>query len=83
MGIALKPGVPARLTAESFDVMIGNYPITFALARAPGGPPLELLISARGESGKSDTGLQLIFAGLGIAVSRALQGRNPETGEAL
>jgi hypothetical protein len=83
MSTELKPGLPARLTSQSFDVNVGGHPVTFSLAGLPGQPPIELLISARGESGKSDTGLQMIFAGLGIAVSRALQGRNPETGEAL
>lgn len=79
----MKPGLPARLNSRSFDVTIAGHPVTFSLAGMPGQAPIELLISARGDSGKSDTGLQLIFAGLGVAVSRALQGRNPETGEAL
>jgi len=67
-----------RLPAANYDVVIADHPVCISVAYDHTGAPVEIVIHARGHSGKSDTGLQLVFAETGIALSRILQGRDPE-----
>jgi hypothetical protein len=71
--------VPDRLPAETYDLMLGNdYACRVSLARDPAtGQPVEIVLKPTGSAGKSGGSLDLIFFDLGVALSRALQGRDP------
>lgn len=77
----LKPGVPTKLRSASFDfeLMPGHQAVA-TLAVDRDGNLLEIVLKARGASGKSDEGVPLICANVGIALSRILQRRHPDTG---
>lgn len=79
-----KPGLAAKMRCESFDVVLADaYPVTFAIVRDHAGAVAEIQIQAQGSTAKSDGGLPLIYEDLGAALSRAIQGRDPVTGEPL
>lgn len=79
-----KPGLAARMRAESFDVVLADaYPVTFSIVRDAAGAVAEIQIQAQGSTAKSDGGLPLIYEDLGAALSRAIQRRDPMTGEPL
>lgn len=70
--------------AENVSFLIGEtadhegHPITVNLGRDETGQLVEL---AYCEAGKIGHGLHLLLAELGIKTSRAIQHRNPDTGE--
>ncbi len=74
--------VASRLPAETFDLVLGgSYPCRVSLARDPvTGAPVEIVLKPTGSAGKSGGSLDLIFFDLGVALSRALQGRDPGNG---
>lgn len=73
---------PRRLACESVSFRLGaceksvGHPITVNLGYDNG----RLVEIAFCEAGKIGHGLQLIFAELGLRLSRAIQHRDPETG---
>ncbi len=76
--------IPGRLEADTFDLVLGgDYPVRLSVARDKAGVPVEVVLKPSGAAGKSGGSLDLIFFDLGIALSRALQGRDPETGKVL
>jgi hypothetical protein len=80
--VDFKPGLPSRLRAFSTDAVLdGEYPVTFALSVGGDGALVEVAIRPTGTIGRSGHGLELIFEDLGIALSRAIQGRNPQNGQ--
>jgi len=71
-----------RLSADSYDVTLAeSYPACLSVARDRAGNVVEIVIKPRGNTGKSGGGIEIIMADLGIALSRILQGRNPNTGK--
>ncbi len=70
-----------RLESESYDVTVqlgnGIHRMTLTVARDSTDVPREVVFSRRGKSGH---GLDLMLTQLGIAISRALQRRDPDTG---
>lgn len=77
-----KPGLPTRMRSQSFyAVLAGAYPVTFAIVRNEAGQVCEIVIEAQGSTAKSDGGLPLIYEDLGAALSRAIQGRDAESGK--
>ena len=70
------------LPAETFDLVLGEaYACRVSLARDPKtGAPVEIVLKPTGSAGKSGGSLDLIFFDLGVALSRALQGRDPGAG---
>jgi hypothetical protein len=77
--------VANRLPAETSDVTLaGCYPVRISLARDPvTGVPVEVVLKPTGTAGKSGGTMDIIFADLGVALSRALQGRDPRDGKAV
>ena len=76
---------PNRLRANSISFTLGadgtsdGHPVTGNLGIHPDtGQIVELAFC---EAGKIGLGLHLLFAELGLKISRILQGRDPETGE--
>jgi len=51
-------------------------------ARSGHGRPVEIVLKPTGSAGRSDGSLNLIMFDLGVALSRALQGRDPRHGAA-
>jgi hypothetical protein len=79
-----KPGLAAKLPCQSFDVVLAKaYPVTFSIVRDAGGAVAEIVIQAQGSTAKSDGGLPLIYEDLGVALSLAIQGRDPVSGQPL
>ena len=77
-----KRDLPARMQSETFDlVLAGQYPAVVSLVRDEADRLQEIVITARGTSAKAEAGLPVIYEDLGIALSRAIQGRDPATGE--
>lgn len=79
------PRPKARLKAESVSFVIGDgqqhrgHAITANLGYDP--DTGQLVEIAFCEAGKIGHGVQILLSELGIKLSRALQQRNPETGE--
>ena len=76
---------PTRLCANSVSFTLGadgtseGHPVTVNLGIHPDtGQIVELAFC---EAGKVGHGIQLLFAELGLKISRILQDRDPETGE--
>ena len=75
---------PKRLMSETFDITLGEtednkgHAVTLALMYDQGGRAIEMMFVGRGKIGE---GMDFILMELGMKCSRALQGRNPETGE--
>lgn len=69
-----------RLKSENFSLAIlnGGHKLDVTLAYAPDGSLHELAFVTRGTIGG---GLDQMLVELGIKLSRAIQGRDPETGE--
>ncbi len=84
MTLRLITTVTTRLPAETYEVMLAEkYPALISIAPGTSGYAGEIIIRPLGESGKTVEGLALIYADIGIRVSKLLQGRHPETGEVL
>ena len=85
VSLDFKPGLPARMGAEIFDMMLAEdaYPVCIAIVRDVTGAVKEVVIEPLGKIGKSGSDLERIFENLGIGISRAIQGRDPQTGAAL
>ncbi len=70
-----------RLESESYDLTIqlgeGVHRMTLTIARDSADVPREVVFSRRGKPGH---GLDLMLTQLGIAISRAIQRRDPDTG---
>ena len=75
--------IPGRLPADTFDLVLGEaYPVRMSIARDPAtGEAVEVVLKPSGTAGKSGGSLDLIFFDLGIALSRALQRRDPVSGK--
>ncbi len=81
-----------RLVTETYDAMVEGHALQISVARdapprrdpATGtlvlGQPVEVVFVSRGKIGQ---GMDLLLSNLGIAISRAIQGRDPNTGEAV
>ena len=75
---------PNRLTSETFDLTLGatedskGHEIKVAVMRDRQGTVQELAFVGRGKVGH---GMDAMFLELGIKCSRAIQGRDPQTGE--
>ena len=75
---------PKRLMSETFDITLGEtednkgHEVKLARMYDAGGRAIEMRFVARGKIGE---GMDFILMELGMKCSRALQGRNPETGE--
>ena len=74
--------LPPRLECDNWEVLLdggggSQHPITVSVARDPFGHPLEVVFVGRGKSGH---GIDLMFADLGVKLSKILQGRDPEGG---
>lgn len=68
-----------RLDATNYTVVIGGHEISFAIALHPEtGQPYEIAFTERGKIGQ---GIDILFADLSACLSRAIQGRDPATGE--
>lgn len=71
-----------RLPAETVNLNIDGWRLAVSLARDPdNGEVFEVVFVVR--HGKEGTELDRKFHELGIQLSRAIQGRDPETGDAL
>ena len=71
----------ARLGADNVSFTIGgDHQVTVNLGYGPDGRVVEIAFC---EAGKVGHGLHLLLAELGLKTSRAIQGRDPETGEEL
>lgn len=75
---------PNRLPADTYDLVLGeSYPCRMSIARDPRSDEVvEIVLKPSGTAGKSGGSLDLIFFDLGVALSRALQRRDPGTGKA-
>ena len=73
--------VPNRLPALTHELLLADeYPVRMSIAYDMAGHPVEIVLKPGGRSGKSGQGLELLFSDLAVALSRALQGRDPKTG---
>lgn len=67
---------PDRLEADSEEIIIADrYAVLISIARDQAGNALEIVYKARDKAGKSGSDIELMFADLGIATSKMLQGR--------
>lgn len=81
---------PRRLPSETFrvrlpvtahDGTVRHHEIDVSLAYHPiSGRLREIVFVSRGKIG---SGLDILFSDLGVALSRGIQGRDPETGEGI
>ena len=68
-----------RLPSETVEITLGErHKLLLSIARTLDGAVYETVFVGRGKIGE---GLDDLFHELGIKLSRAIQGRNPETGE--
>ena len=73
-----QPRPASRLPAENFETVIDGHSIGFTISRDPkSGHVVEVAF----RHPKIGHGLDLMLQDLGIALSRAMQGRDPATGE--
>jgi hypothetical protein len=63
---------------QSGEATLGQHHLDITVARDSRGRACEIAFTGRGKIGH---GLDQILIDLGIAVSRAIQGRDPQTGE--
>ena len=70
--------------SETYDIQLqigdGEHKLAVSLCRSPSGELTEIAFVGRGKIGQ---GLDDMLRELGIQLSRAIQGRNPMTGEEL
>ena len=69
-----------RLNAETVDLHIDGYSISVSLAYGPATGELRELVFTK-RPGKQGSHLDLMFHELGVQLSRAIQGRDPATGD--
>lgn len=69
-----------RLASDNFDIVVGGHALTLTVARDKDDVPREIAFIGRGKPGQQ---LDQMLVDLGIAVSRAIQRRSPETGAPL
>lgn len=71
-----------RLRCENVDITLevgdGHHRLTVALAYDERGSLREMCFTGRGKIGH---GMDMLLQDLGIKLSRAIQGRNPDTGD--
>jgi hypothetical protein len=68
----------SRLDARNYTAVIADHEVSFAIAFHPDtGEAFEVAFTERGKIGQ---GIDLLLHDLSIALSRALQGRDPQTG---
>ena len=65
-------------TNDKGEAFIATHDLAVSLAYGPNGRLREIVFVSRGRIGH---GLDPLFHDLGIKLSRAIQGRNPDTGE--
>ena len=69
----------ARLDAENYTAVVADHEIDICIARTRDGIVHEIAFGGRGKIGQ---GMDTMLTDLGIALSRAIQQRDPTTGEA-
>lgn len=73
--------LPNRREAEQHTLtLLGRHIVSVTIGRDNQGNPTEVFFVERGKVGQ---GLDELLSELGMKVSRAMQNRNPETGEDL
>ena len=66
------------LEVPAADGNVARHKLDLTMAYAPDGTLHEIAFGGRGKIGQ---GMDLLLRDLGIKVSRAIQGRNPDTGD--
>lgn len=66
-----------RLRSETFSADVENHSVSITICRDGGGSVCELQFVGRGKIGH---GLDQLLLSLGVAVSRCIGGRDPNTG---
>ena len=69
-----------RLPADTVDLDIDGYSIAVSLAYGPDTGELREMVFVK-RPGKEGSHLDRMFQELGVQLSRAIQGRNPATGD--
>lgn len=71
---------PRRLQSDTYHAtLIGRHRITITVSRDAAGHPVEILLTTGGKIGAE---MDQLLVDLGVSISRAMQGRDPETGDA-
>lgn len=80
----LPPSRPRRLRAENISLTLelegGNHQLDVSLVYNSDGTLTELVFVGRGKIGQ---GMDMMLQNLGLKLSRAIQGRDPDSGAVL
>lgn len=68
-----------RLQSDTYSaILIGRHLITITVARDAIGHPVEVMLTTGGKIGSD---IDQLLVDLGVSISRAMQGRDPQTGD--
>jgi hypothetical protein len=69
---------PRRLASDTYSaVLLGGHLVTITVSRDAAGHPVEVLLTTGGKIGQA---MDQMLVDLGVAISRAIQDRDPSTG---